>query len=248
MDELVTAFRVVDLVGVLGNAVIGASMARSRRFDPIGFAALAILSALAGGMLRDVLLQAGPPLALVDPAYLLFALLGAAFVFAVQIEGRAWRWFLYGIDALAVGAWAAAGTLKALGLGHLPMTAVLLGVITAVGGGMIRDVVIGQVPAIFSRNTLYATSALAAALTLLAVPAAYRPTIGTLAAITVGAGLCLLARWRRWTLPGAPEATVTLTTKQLAALVRRAQRDERRRTAGRQRRRRSRQRRGDHVG
>ena len=61
---------VLDLIGVFANAILGGSVARRHRFDPIGFAALAIVSGLGGGIIRDVLLQQGPPVALTSPAYL----------------------------------------------------------------------------------------------------------------------------------------------------------------------------------
>ncbi|MGY4719069.1 trimeric intracellular cation channel family protein [Naumannella cuiyingiana] len=233
--ELVSVFRVIDLLGVLCNAIIGGSIARTLKFDPVGFAVLAIMSALAGGMLRDILLAAGPPVALIDPAYLITALAGAAFVFVLHVEGRPWRWALAAMDAVCLGAWAATGTVKALGLGHGPLTAIMLGLITAVGGGMLRDIAIGRVPAIFGGNTLYATAALLASLAVLATPAELRPTVGMIIATVVGAAITLLARWRRWQLPQPPGLTVELTTDQVRSLVRRAQRDERRRLLRRRR-------------
>lgn len=197
------SLRALDLVGVFLNGVLGGTIARQRRFDLVGFAILAIVSALGGGILRDTLLQQGPPVALTDPWYLTTALVGALVAFVVRLEGRWWnRTYLVG-DSLVLGCWAAVGAGRALqaDLGVLP--AVLLGVTTAVGGGMIRDVVVGQVPAVFGGNTLYATSAVFACLTLIPLHQAGFETAGVYAAIVVGAGLSLLARRRRWTLPDA---------------------------------------------
>jgi uncharacterized membrane protein YeiH len=105
------------------------------------------------------------------------------------------------IDALALGCWAAAGAQKTLdvGLGWLP--AVLLGTITAVGGGAVRDIVLRRVPVVLGGNTLYATCAVAASGVLVVLVDHGHPTAGSLAALVVGAGLCLLARWRGWILP-----------------------------------------------
>lgn len=197
------SLRALDLVGVFLNGVLGGTIARQRRFDLVGFAILAIVSALGGGILRDTLLQQGPPVALTDPWYLTTALVGALVAFVVRLEGRWWnRTYLVG-DSLVLGCWAAVGAGRALqaDLGVLP--AVLLGVTTAVGGGMIRDVVVGQVPAVFGGNTLYATSAVFACLALIPLHQAGFETAGVYAAIVVGAGLSLLARRRRWTLPDA---------------------------------------------
>lgn len=205
-DAALTAdlFRGIDLTGVFANALLGGVIARAERLDPVGFATLAILSGLGGGVLRDTLLQQGPPVALTDYAYILTALAGAAVAFIVHVEGRLWERGFPVADALALGCWAAAGAEKTLsfGLGWLP--AVLLGTITAVGGGLVRDVVLRRVPGIFGGNTLYATSALLASGVMVGLHGLGYPSVGLIAATVTGAGLCLLARWRGWKLP-APQ-------------------------------------------
>lgn len=117
-------FRGIDLTGVVANAVLGGVVARAQRLDPVGFGTLAILSGLGGGLIRDTLLQHGPPVALTDYAYILTALAGAVIAFFVRVEGRLWDRFFPVVDALAVGCWAAAGAQKTLGvgLGWLPAT------------------------------------------------------------------------------------------------------------------------------
>jgi uncharacterized membrane protein YeiH len=107
-DAAITeTFRAIDLTGVFANAVLGGVLARAERLDPVGFGALAIMSGLGGGLLRDTLLQHGTPVALTDYAYILTALAGAAIAFVVRVEGRLWdRGFPY-LDALALGCWAA---------------------------------------------------------------------------------------------------------------------------------------------
>jgi uncharacterized membrane protein YeiH len=196
-------FRLLDLTGVLGNALLGGVIARREKLDPVGFVVLAVLSGVGGGLLRDTLLQHGTPVALTDYAYLLTAFAGAALAFLVRVEGRAWDHTWPVVDALALGCWAAAGAQKTLdaGLGWLP--AVLLGTITAVGGGAIRDVVLRRVPGILGGNTLYATCAAAASGALVVLSVHGHPTVGSWAASAVGAGLCLLARLRGWVLPDA---------------------------------------------
>src|SRR6476660_4997975 len=151
-SQLDHQFRVVDLAGVFTNAALCGVIARNERLDPVGFAVLALLSGLGGGVIRDTLLQHGPPLALTDYAYVLTALGAAALTFVVRVEGQLWERIWPVVDAVALGAWAAAGALKTLsvGLGWLP--AVLLGTITAVGGGAIRDVVLRRVPTILGGN------------------------------------------------------------------------------------------------
>ena len=194
-------FRGIDLMGVFANAMLGGVMARAQRLDPVGFATLAILSGLGGGLIRDTLLQHGTPVALTDYAYVLTALAGAAVAFVVGVEGRTWDRAFPVMDALAVGCWASAGSQKtlAVGLGWLP--AVLLGTITAVGGGMVRDVVLRRIPAIFGGNTLYATCALIASGVMVGLYDAGLTSVGLVLSTVVGAVLVLLARWRGWHLP-----------------------------------------------
>jgi uncharacterized membrane protein YeiH len=206
-ESVSDVLRWLDLTGVLANAILGGVIARTARLDPVGFATLAILSGLGGGIIRDTLLQHGPPVALTDYAYIVTALVGAAFPLLLTVEGRIWDRVWPVIDALALGCWAAAGAQKTLdlGLGWLP--AVLLGTITAVGGGFVRDMVLRRVPGVLGGNTLYATCALIASGLLVVLYRAGYPTAAPLVATLAGAGLCLLARWQKWILPQGDDWT-----------------------------------------
>jgi len=204
MDASVsTAFHVLELTGVLTSAVLGGVIARRERLDPIGFATLAILSGLGGGLIRDTLLQHGPPIALTDYRYLVTALAGAVIAYVVRIEGRWWNRLWPVVDALALGAWAAAGAQRTLSFGLGWLSAILLGTITAVGGGMVRDLVLRRIPGILGGNTLYATSAVVASAVLVVADLNGHPTVGLILATVVGAGLVLAARRRGWMLPEA---------------------------------------------
>ncbi|MFC4903043.1 trimeric intracellular cation channel family protein [Kocuria oceani] len=203
-------FDAVDLLGVLTNGVLGGAVARQLRMDPVGFVFLAVLSALGGGLLRDTLLQVGFPVALTNPAYLGTAIAGAAIAFFLQLRGTWTHRVLIVADALAVGCWAATGTAKALDVGLSWLPAVMIGVITAVGGGMIRDIAVGRVPMIFGGNTLYATGAVIASAEMAVLHALGRPTWGMAAAILTAATVTVLARRRGWRLPGAGEWNVRL--------------------------------------
>ena len=202
-DHLSDLFRFMDLTGVLANAMVGGVIARQEKLDPFGFLTLAVLSGLGGGIIRDVLLQHGPPAALTDYAYLLTAFAGAAISYVLRVGGRAWDRVWPWVDALALGTWAATGAAKTLtaGLGWLP--AILLGMITAVGGGAVRDVVLRRVPGILGGNTLYATCALVGAAVLVVISENGNQPLGLVVATLVAMGLCVLARWRGWMLPEA---------------------------------------------
>jgi uncharacterized membrane protein YeiH len=170
-------------------------------------------------MIRDVLLQAGQPVALTDPWYLPTALVGAGVALLWKLESRPWRVALVLADGTALGCWAATGVIKALvaGLGVVP--ALLLGIITAVGGGMVRDVCAGNVPRVFGGNTLYATPALVSAGLMAVLARTGHPTVGMVAATLVGACFTLIAHRQRWTLPQDSEWTLTLTPTQLRRLL-----------------------------
>ena len=199
-DLLIT---ILDLLGVFANGLLGGAVARGQDMDMFGFAAMGMVSGLGGGIIRDVLLQHGPPAALVHPAYIPTALAGAAVAFVIHVEHRAWDRMFILVDAAAISLWATAGALLTLaaGLGWLP--AVLLGTITAVGGGVTRDVMLQRVPAVFTNGQLYATVAIfVAAIQVVCVKTlGVHDTAGTLIAIAAGFVLRIAACRRGWRLP-----------------------------------------------
>lgn len=226
-DVALTSFlQYLDLIGVLFNAMVGAVIARNARLDPMGFGVLAIMSGLGGGLIRDTLLQAGPPLAIVDWRYFTTAIAGALIVTLIHIEGRWWERLYPPIDALAVGCWAAAGAAKTIGLGHGWLPAILMGTITAVGGSFVRDMVLRQVPAILGGNTLYATWAIAAAaITVVGADLGYT-ALGSVIATLVGAGLVLLSKYKHWALPQGDDAVTVGHAVQRMLARREARADE----------------------
>lgn len=203
-------FDTVDLLGVLTNAILGGAIARQLKMDLIGFMFLAVMSGLGGGMLRDVLLQVGFPVALTNPAYLGTALVGAVVAFLLHFRGKWALRVLVVADSLSLGCWAATGTAKALSVGLSWLPALMIGVITAVGGGMIRDMSVGRVPQIFGGNTLYATGALVASIEMVILYRMAHPTWGMAVAIVSAALLTVLARRRGWRLPGVGSLEVRL--------------------------------------
>ena len=225
-DVALTSFlQYLDLIGVFFNAMVGAVIARNARLDPLGLGVLAIMSGLGGGLIRDTILQAGPPLAIVDWRYFTTAIAGAFIVTLVRIEGRWFERIYLPIDALAVGCWAAAGAAKTIGLGHGWLPAILMGTITAVGGSFVRDMVLGQVPSILGGNTLYATWAMvAAAITVVGARLEYTAA-GSVVATLVGAGLVLLSRHKHWALPQGDDAATVGHAVQRALARRSARAD-----------------------
>ena len=198
---LTDVIRFVDLAGVIANAILGGVAARTARLDIVGFVILAIMSGLGGGIIRDTLLQRGTPVALVDPAYLSVAVLGGVIAFFVTFNGRWSRRALLVVDVFAVGCWSAVGAQKALDANLGWISAIMLGIITAVGGGMVRDVMLLKVPTIFGGNTLYATSAVLASTEMVVFSKLGLVAVGTAVAILSAAALSLLARRYGWVLP-----------------------------------------------
>ena len=193
----------LDLLGVFANGLLGGAVARTQNMDLFGFAAMGLVSGLGGGIIRDVLLEHGTPAALVDPAYIPTALAGAAIAFLMYIQSRAWNRVFILVDAAAISCWATAGALKTLEAGLEWLPAVLLGTITAIGGGVSRDLMLQRVPAVFKDGPLYATVAIVVAVIQVAFAEAYgtRFFTGTAVAIGVGIVLRLVAYWRGWRLP-----------------------------------------------
>jgi uncharacterized membrane protein YeiH len=200
-DTFTQILRFVDLAGVLANAILGGIAARSARLDLVGFVILAVLSGLGGGIIRDTLLSQGPPVALTDPAYLALAITGAVIAFFVPFRGRWSQRSLILLDALAIGSWAAVGAQKTLDAELGWLAAIAMGIVTAVGGGAVRDLMLLRIPRIFGGNTLYATSALVSSVEMVVLSALGMPTLGSIVAMASGAVLSLLARRYGWTLP-----------------------------------------------
>ena len=219
-NSLPEVFRAIDLMGVLLNGILGGKVARERNFDAVGFCILAIMTALAGGMIRDLLLttRAGAPVAITDPYYLWFAIIGALIAMAFRMDSHAWSVLLVIADGMVLGCWSATGAIKTLDAGFAIMPAILLGIMTAIGGGMVRDISAGLVPRVFGGNNLYATPAFACSLVTVIFWYMGQPVLGMGASIVVGLIFTAMAHWRRWRLPQTREWTITLTYSQLKAL------------------------------
>jgi len=192
---------VLDLVGIFVFSISGALVAVRKEYDVFGVLVLAGATGLGGGFLRDVLIDATPPAALQDWRYLLAPLVAGllAFVYHPAI-GRMER-SINVLDAFGLGLFCVTGALKALdyGLGVAP--AALMGMVTGIGGGMLRDLLASRVPAVF-RGELYATPALAGAIVVVALA---HTDLSYWTVALLGGGLCttwrLLAIWRHWRAP-----------------------------------------------
>lgn len=162
-----TVFVLVDIIGIFVGAVAGALVGRRMHYDIMGIWVLALVSGLGGGVVRDLMLAEGPPLALTDPFYLPTVLAGAMLAAVVGPHIDRLKPVINVLDTLSIGSFAVAGALRTIDAGLSPWSVVLLGVITAVGGGILRDVMTGQTPAVFRQGDLYAIAAIGGCIVVL---------------------------------------------------------------------------------
>jgi uncharacterized membrane protein YeiH len=195
------ATQAADLAGIFAGALMSASQARRRGMDVFGFLFLGLAGGLGGGVLRDVLIQAGPPLALVEPLYVPTAIAGALLASYAPTFGRRLDRLLRLLDGLTIGFFAVAGVARTLDAKLPGATAILLGVSTAVAGGIIRDVMVGTAPAVLMPGPFYATAALAASVVALVLLRSGLGSYALLAGATLGAALHFLSAQRGWRLP-----------------------------------------------
>lgn len=191
----------LDYAGVAVFAVTGALVAARKRHDLVAFAFFAAVTGIGGGTLRDLLL--GVPVFWIEAqGYLIVTTLAAFAVWLVGTGSTAReRWLLW-LDAVGLAAYCVLGTAKALSVGAPPVVAVVMGVLTATFGGVVRDLVAGE-PSVLLKREIYITAALAGAsvYTILAVAgmdASSASVIAFTAALFIRAG----ALWFGWTLPG----------------------------------------------
>jgi uncharacterized membrane protein YeiH len=185
---------VLDLVGTFAFALNGALTAvRAAHVDIVGVVTLGMITAVGGGIIRDILLGALPPATFVDWRYLAVAAAGGLIVFVFSRGLNRFTSPIDVLDAAGLSLFAITGAGKALELGVGPVQAIILGTVTGVGGGTVRDVLIGQVPSVLSSG-LYAIPALVgAALVVVATSSGVNQVLG--APVALGAAVvCFLIR------------------------------------------------------
>lgn len=149
----------LDYTGIFVFALTGALMGVRKRLDVVGMAVLAEITALGGGIVRDLVLNV-PPAAFQDLGYVLVPLAATVVVFFWHPHVTRVMPAILVLDAAGLGLFCAVGTAKAMQFGLSPLHAALLGVTTAVGGGMLRDVLAGEIPTLLYDRQLYALPAL----------------------------------------------------------------------------------------
>lgn len=199
-----TVFTILDVLGTFAFGLSGGMVAIRRGLDLFGILVLSAATGVAGGILRDVLLGAVPPEALREPWPLaLTALAGLCAFFLGPLIERLNRPVML-LDAMGLGVFAVAGCQKALAHGLTAPGAVLLGVITAVGGGVVRDIMAAEVPRVL-REDVYALAALVGAAVYAACLKLGAPEMAAAAGAGALAFALRVASVRfGWKLPRAP--------------------------------------------
>ena len=229
VDPLISSiYYWLDISGVLLMGIIGGTLARQLGYDIVGFFFIAMLSALGGGMLRDVLINQGTVAAMSQPEYLILAFAGALIARFTYFKGRAWEFLQSHGDALVSALWASTGAAKAIQHGLPILPTIMMGVFTATGGGMIRDVVTGREPAVFGGNQPTVIPAVACAVITLIGNATGYLALAMILGPVVSFVMFLFGYYGNWRISTDSEfapvnTTVNATATQVAHLARKAE-------------------------
>ncbi|BBH64206.1 membrane protein [Actinoplanes sp. OR16] len=194
---------VADLIGVAVFAASGATAGVAKRLDLFGVAFVGFVAALGGGILRDLAIGSVPPLAFADWRYAVTAVVASLAAFWLHPALNRIRRTVLLLDAAGLGLFTATGTLKAIAAGVPPVGACLLGMLTAIGGGLARDLLTGEIPVVLHRE-IYAVIALGGAVLVTVLHrmgfTGLLPLVGAAALMT---GVRLVALYRKWSAPVA---------------------------------------------
>nr|WP_279672253.1 trimeric intracellular cation channel family protein [Flexivirga meconopsidis] len=197
---------VLNFAGIAVFAASGALLGVRRRLDLFGIWVVAVLTGVGGGVLRDVFLGIHPPTAIEDWRLIATASGAALVVFELHPQFSALRRSVLILDAFGMGLFATTGALTALHHHASGFAAVLVGITTAVGGGVLRDVLVNEVPLLVQQRDLYAVPAMAGATVLvLMVDTGISDGQSLIAGTVLASGFRLIALRLKWRLPLAPD-------------------------------------------
>ncbi|HEU05112.1 MAG TPA: trimeric intracellular cation channel family protein [Nitrosopumilus sp.] len=193
---------ILDLFGTMAFAVTGAFKAIEHKSDIVGIIILATITGVAGGTIRDIVLGEFPTNSISDPAYVIITVATAVVIFFLYSHlKKHWNVFLK-FDAIGLGVFTIIGATFAFnifGLNYLAM--VLAGVLTAIGGGILRDVFVNQVPIVFIKEMYASASFVGVTIFYLLLLAGIELYAATIAGIIITTGLRLITMKYNWNLP-----------------------------------------------
>lgn len=191
----------IDIAGTFVFAISGALAASEKRFDIFGAGILALVTAVGGGTLRDLLIGSTPVGWMKDLNYLLVIVLAVVVSYFFKSRILQLRRTMFLFDTIGIGLFTVLGLQKTLGLGLSPVIAVMMGAVSAVFGGVLRDVLSNEVPLIF-RKEIYATACLAGGVVFLLLQWAWKAAgLNMLLTIVLIIVIRILAVRKHWSLP-----------------------------------------------
>lgn len=203
MIPVETFVHVLDLGGTFVFAISGAVAAVNHRLDVFGIVVLSFVAGNFGGIGRDLLIGAVPPAALTDARYLLVSVLAGLITFFLYAGIDRLRSPVLWFDAVGLAFFSVAGAQKAIQFGLSPVMSALLGMLTGIGGGMTRDMLLAEIPQVL-RSDLYAVAALAgASVVVIGDTLGLSYGVSALAGGALCFGLRFMAIKHGWHLPAA---------------------------------------------
>lgn len=193
---------ILDLFGTMAFAVTGAFKAIEHKSDIVGIIILATITGVAGGTIRDIVLGKFPPNSLLDPAYVTITVaIGIVIFFLHSHLKKHWNVFLK-FDAIGLGVFTIIGATFAFnifGLNYLAM--VLAGMLTAIGGGILRDVFVNQVPIVFVKELYASASFVGVTIFFVLLMVEVELYAATITGIVITTGMRMVAMKYNWNLP-----------------------------------------------
>jgi len=193
---------VLDLFGTMAFAVTGAFKAIEHKADIVGIIILATITGVAGGTIRDVILGKELPNSLIDPSYVIITVVSAIVIFLLHSKMKKhWNVFLK-FDAIGLGVFTVIGATFAYNMFGLNFLVIVLsGMLTAIGGGILRDVFVSQTPIVFVKELYASASFLGAAVFYLVILLTNDVYAGTISGLLLATGLRMVAMKYNWNLP-----------------------------------------------
>ena len=193
---------ILDLFGTMAFAVTGAFKAIEHKADIVGIIILATITGVAGGTIRDVILGKELPNSLIDPSYVIITVVSAIVIFLLHSKMKKhWNVFLK-FDAIGLGVFTVIGATFAYNMfGMNFLVIVLSGMLTAIGGGILRDVFVSQTPIVFVKELYASASFLGAAIFYLVILLTNDVYAGTISGLLLATGLRIVAMKYNWNLP-----------------------------------------------
>ncbi|MDE1765952.1 MAG: trimeric intracellular cation channel family protein [Thaumarchaeota archaeon] len=197
---------ILDLFGTMAFAVTGAFKAIEHKADIVGIIILATITGVAGGTLRDIVMGHFPPHSISDPYYAIITVATAVIIFFLHPKmQKHWNLFLK-FDAIGLGVFTAIGATFAYQVYGMNFLAIALaGMVTAVGGGILRDMFVNEVPMVFVKELYASASFLGVVIFYIVLSAGSNLETATVSSIVIVTALRLVAMKYNWNLPKARE-------------------------------------------